>query len=37
MASNEVGVVSDLSLDDVVDVVTAARFGKAAHSSHCKK
>ena len=37
MASNEVSVVADLTLDDVVDVVTAARFWKATYSSHCKK
>ena len=37
MTGNEVSVISDLSLDDIVDVVTAARFGKAAHRSHCKK
>ena len=37
MASDEVSVVSDLPLDNVVDVVADARFGKAAHSSDCKK
>ena len=37
MTGNEVSVVSYLALDDIVDVVTAARFWKATHRSHCKK
>ena len=37
MAGNEVSVVTNLALDDVVDVVGGARFRKATDGSHCKK
>ena len=37
MASNEVSVVTNLALDDVVDVVSGARFRKATDGSYCKK
>ena len=37
MASDEVSVVTNLALDDVVDVVSGARFRKATDGSHYKK
>ena len=37
MASDEVSVVANLTLDDVIDVVSGARFRKATDGSHCKK